>query len=197
MLTLFHAPKSRSSRIIWLLEELGAPYEIRIVTIPRQDGTGAPDPANPHPDKKVPAIVHDGVLITESSAITLYLTDAFPQNNIGPKIGDKLRGPYLTWLAYYQGVIEPVVTASFAGFADNDGFSRTFTTHAQVNARISAALDAGPFILGESFSGADILVGSMGQWARAMLPPGDVVDAYLQRVGARPALQRAFAKDAG
>lgn len=197
MLTLFHSPRSRSSRIIWLLEELGAPCEIRIVTIPRQDGSGAPDPDNPHPDKKVPAIVHDGALITESSAIVLYLTDAFPQNGIGPRIGDKLRGPYLTWLAYYQGVIEPVMTASFAGFADNDGFSRTFTTQAQVNARISAALDAGPYILGEQFSGADVLVGSMGQWARAMLPPGDVVDAYLDRVAARPALQRAFAKDAG
>ena len=69
MPTLFHAPRSRSSRIIWLLEELGADYELRITDIPRQDGTGAADPANPHPDKKVPALVDDGVLITESIAI--------------------------------------------------------------------------------------------------------------------------------
>ncbi|MEE4454901.1 glutathione S-transferase N-terminal domain-containing protein [Novosphingobium resinovorum] len=80
MITLFHAPQSRSSRIIWLLEELGTAYEIRPVSIFRpMTGEGQPDPANPHPDKRVPAILHDGALITESVAIALYLADAFEQ----------------------------------------------------------------------------------------------------------------------
>src|SRR5262245_65884961 len=68
MLTLYHAPRSRSSRIIWLLEELGAPYQIRITGIPRPDGPGAPDAANPHPDKKVPALVDHGALHREPGA---------------------------------------------------------------------------------------------------------------------------------
>jgi glutathione S-transferase len=126
MLTLYHAPQSRSSRIVWLLEELGADYTLQISGIPRRDGTGGPDPANPHPDKKVPALVADGVLITESIAIVLYLTDAFPAAGVGPTAGDPQRGPYLSWLAYYAGVIEPVVNLEFAGLADNVPMQRAF-----------------------------------------------------------------------
>ena len=86
-------PQSRSSRIVWLLEELGADYMLKITDIPRMDGTGAPDPANPHPDKKVPALVDDGVLITESIAIVQYLTDKFPAAGLGPRPGDQSEGP--------------------------------------------------------------------------------------------------------
>lgn len=197
MITLHHAPKSRSSRIIWLLEELGAPYEIKITNIRRQDGVGGVDPANPHPDKKVPAIVHDGVLITESAAIVVYLTDLFPQAGIGPQIGDPLRGPYLTWLAYYAGVIEPVLNLSFSGLGDHEKLSRVFTNRATVDAHILEALKDGPYILGQKFSGADILVASMGQFSRMMLPEGGIVDEYLARCNARPAVARALAKDAG
>jgi glutathione S-transferase len=98
MLTLYHAPQSRSSRILWLLEELGADYELVITDIPRQDGSGAADPRNPHPDQKLPALVHDGALITESIAIVQYLADLYPKVGLAPAIGDPLRGPYLTWL---------------------------------------------------------------------------------------------------
>ena len=197
MITLHHAPRSRSSRIIWLLEELGAPYQIKLTDIPRMDGSGASDPANPHPDKKVPAIVHDGVVISESVAIILYLTDLFPDAGLGPKIGDRLRGPYLTWLAYYAGVAEPVITMEFANLGNNPDVQRTFTNRAAVDRRILGALKAGPYILGERFSGADILIASMGQWMRNMLPADSIVDEYLSRCGTRPALARALAKDAG
>jgi glutathione S-transferase len=97
MLTLHHAPRSRSLRILWLLEEIGEPFEVNYVSIARGQGAGEPDPKNPHPDKKVPALTHDGVLVTESSAIVLYLTDAFPAAGLGPRIGDPDRAPYLTW----------------------------------------------------------------------------------------------------
>jgi glutathione S-transferase len=197
MLTLHHAPQSRSSRILWLLEEVGATYQIVLTNIPRPDGSGAPDPKNPHPDKKVPALVDDGVLVTESAAIVLYLTDKFPAAGVGPVVGDPLRGAYLSWLAYYAGVMEPVATIEFAGLADNPSVVRTFRGRAEMNARVLSALHAGPWVLGERFSGADILVASMGQFIRVLLPPGDVVDAYLARAAARPALARARAKDAG
>jgi glutathione S-transferase len=139
--------------------------------------------------------VDDGVLITESSAIVQYLTDEFPAAGIGPKIGDAQRGPYLTWLAYYAGVIEPVVNLEFAGLADSAVMQRTFRDRAALNRRILGALEAGPYILGERFSGADILIASMGQFVRTMLPAGAVMDAYLERCNARPALARALAKD--
>ena len=197
MLTLYHAPQSRSSRIIWLLEELGADYEIRITDIPRRDDKGAPDPANPHPDKKVPALVDDGVLITESIAIVLYLTDKFPAAGIGPRVGDPKRGPYLSWLAYYAGVMEPVVTLELAGLADNALLQRSFRDRAAMDRRIVTTLEDGPYILGEKFSGADILVASMGHFMRTLLPAGPLVDSYLERCNARPALARAMAKDNG
>jgi len=197
VLTLHHAPRSRSSRIVWLLEELGADYTLRITDIPRADGTGAPDPANPHPDKKVPTLVDDGVVITESIAIVQYLTDKFPGAGLGPTIGDPKRGPYLGWLAYYAGVIEPVVNLEFAGLGDSAVMQRTFRDRAAMDRRILAAIEPGPYVLGERFSGADILIVSMGQFLRTMLPAGAVVDAYLERCNARPALARAVAKDAG
>jgi len=197
MLTLHHAPQSRSSRILWLLEELGTDYVLRITDIPRMDGTGGSDPGNPHPDKKVPALVDDGVLITESIAIVQYLTDKFPTADLGPRLGDAKRGPYLSWLAYYAGVIEPVLNLEFAGLADNVAMQRTFRNRAAIDRRLLDALAAGPYLLGERFSGADILIASMGQWARTMLPAGSLVDAYLERCNSRPALARARAKDGG
>ena len=87
MITLYHRPNTRSTRFIFLLEELEAPYEIRLVSTRTRDGGGAADPANPHPHGKVPAISDDGVVVIESAAIALYLTDKFPQNRIGPLAG--------------------------------------------------------------------------------------------------------------
>src|SRR6185437_14989104 len=101
MITLFHAPRSRSSRFIFLLEELGVPYEIKPVSIRRGDGSGALDAANPHPHGKVPVIRDGETTVFESAAVALYLTDKFPQAGIGPAINDPKRGAYLSWLAYY------------------------------------------------------------------------------------------------
>jgi len=196
VLTLFHAPQSRSSRMIWLLEELGADYEIRYVGVARADGSGGPDPSNAQPDKKVPALLHDDVLVTESAAICLYLTDLHPEAGIGPVAGDPKRGTYLTWLAYYAGVIEPVVSIEFAGLGGNEVLARTFRGPKEMQARVGDALGKGPYLLGDAFSAADLLLASLGQFARHMLPAGEPVDAYLARLNARPALARALAKDA-
>ena len=197
MLTLHHAPQSRSSRILWLLEELGTDYDLVITDIPRMDGSGAADPRNPHPDKKVPALEHDGVLITESIAIIQYLADLLPKAGLAPPLGDPARGPYLTWLAYYAGVVEPVVTLHYAGLGENQLLQRTFRDGEAVKRRVAAALDANPYLLGDRFSAADLLFASMGHYMREALPPGPRVDDYLQRCGSRPALARAQAKDAG
>src|SRR5689334_3406017 len=116
MITLYHAPQTRSSRMIWLLEELGVPYEIRPVSIFRpMTGEGSPDPANPHPDKRVPALVHDGVLVAESVAIVLYLAETYPEADLAPAVGDKRRGEFLTWVAWYVAELEPAMFAAFGG----------------------------------------------------------------------------------
>src|SRR5208282_5764709 len=112
MITLFHRARTRSTRFIFLLEELEAPYRIQFVTTRTREG-GAIDPANPHPLGKVPALLDDGVVVFESPAIALYLTDRFPQNRLGPLVGEPGRGAYLSWLCYYTGVLEPAFMFRF------------------------------------------------------------------------------------
>src|SRR5688572_29289813 len=106
MLTLYHAPRSRSTRVLWLLEELGAEYHVEYVDIVRGHPTpgGATDPRNPHPLKQVPALAVDGVVLVESVIVFLYLTDRF--EGLAPTVGDSRRAEYLAWLGLYNGVLE-------------------------------------------------------------------------------------------
>ena len=87
MLTLYHSPQSRSDTVVHLVRMLGADADIREVTIRRQDGSGAPDPDNPHPEKKVPYLVDGDERVRERGAIMLYLTDKYPQAKLGPLRG--------------------------------------------------------------------------------------------------------------
>jgi glutathione S-transferase len=195
MITLYHAPQSRSSRIVWLLEESGEPYKLEIVTIPRRDGSGAPDAKNPNPDKKVPTLVHDGNLVMESAAICLYLSDLFPKAKLGPQVGDPDRGAYVTWLAWYAATLEPTLIAKLAGRTETDPEEQK--AYDQMAARLRNALTQGPYLLKSGFSTADILVASAFQFARPMMPAGEVFDAYVKRLEQRPAFARASAKERG
>ena len=195
MLKLFHAPRSRSTRILWLLEEIGAPYEIDYVSIRRGDGSGEADPRNPHPDKKVPALVADGELVTESSAIVLYLTDAHAHARLGPTVGEPRRGEYLGWLSYSAGVIEPALFAIARGQAEGDFTAAAWGDPRNMERRLVETLSKGPYVLGEQFSGADILISSAVQFAVRLLPGHPEFERYLARCNERPAFQRAMAKD--
>ncbi len=197
MITLYHRPKTRSSRFIFLLEELEAPYEIKPVTLQMADGSGVRDPSNPHPHGKVPVISDDGVVIFESSAIALYLTDKFPKNGIGPLVGDPKRGPYLSWLAYYCGVMEPAWVMQFAKVELPRGFPG-WPPAAEVMAFTNQALEAGPYVLGERFSAADILIGTTFAMFMGgpMMDKTPLLEAYVKRILDRPAYARAMAKDA-
>lgn len=196
MITLWHAPRSRSSRFIWLLEELEAPYQIRKVTIRRGDGTGALDSHNPHPHGKVPLIEHEGSLIFESAAIAAYLTDAFPKNKIGPLVGEPARGPYLTWLGYYAGVAEPSFVSKFMNLVPPRGTAGWVPVE-EVMSFVLKTLEAGPYLLGNSFSAADVLFASTFALflGGPMLPKAPLLEAYVKRCVDRPAYGRAAEKD--
>ena len=194
MLKLYHSPQTRSSRFIWLLEELGQPYQVEYVTIRRGDGSGERDPRNPNPDGRVPTLEHDGRLVMESAAICLYLSDAFPDAKLGPPVGDADRAAYLTWLFYYSGEVEPALISKFTGQAEKE--ERVQRSYDQMVARFEGALARGPYMLGETFSAADVLFGSIVQWGSQMLPKRDAFDAYLARLVERPAYQRSTVKDA-
>ena len=199
MITLYHAPRSRSSRIIWLLEELGAEYQIELVPIMRGDGSGAPAPdsyAAINPLKKVPAIKVYDEIVYESGAICLYLTDSHPKRDIGPLPGHNDRAEYVRWLFFYSGVLEPASTARFQGW-DKDK-PTGFGAFEEAEAIFSKQLESAPYMLGERFSAADVLFGSAVQFFKGnLLPARKHYDDYLARLAARPAFQRAQARDNG
>jgi glutathione S-transferase len=199
MLRLIHAPRSRSTALLWLLEETGEPYEVQYVSIRRGDGSGALDPANPHPHGKVPVLQDGDATVFEQTAIALYLADKFPQAELGPRTGDPGRDDFLTMLAYYSGVLEPAFTSRFmkiavprgtAGWVDSDE-AMDF-----VNTRLAVR----PYIAGIRFTAADVLYASA--FALFMNSPllndrkTGQLQAYVTRCTERPARGRAMVRDA-
>lgn len=196
MLTFYHSPQSRSFSILWLLEELGQPYEMKLVDIRAKDG--APESYRSiQPHKKVPAIVHDGTVVTERAAICLYLTERFPEAGLAPAIGDADRAAFLTALVYTDAVLDPIIAAKVHNFAyEARGFS--FGSHADTVANLEKRLTAHPYAAGERFTAADTQLGSgihFGMNIIGALPRLPVFEAYMERMLARPALQQTIAKD--
>jgi glutathione S-transferase len=197
MITLFHRPKTRSSRFIFLLEELEVPYEIRVVTTRTLDG-GAPDPANPHPHGKVPAISDEGAIVFESPAIALYLTDKFPNKRLGPLINEPDRAAYLSWLSYYTGVLEPAFMSKFMNVDVPRGTAGWVAVEEAMGV-IVRLLTSGPYVLGERFSAADVLYGTtFAMFAQSpMMPKSTAIEDYVQRIVTRPAFKKAQSLDSG
>ncbi len=195
--TFFHAPQSRSAGALVLLEELGADYELRVLNL-KQGDQRKPDYLRINPMGKVPAIVHDGALVTEQGAVYAYLADLYPEAGITPAIGDPLRGPYLRWLFYYGSSFEPALIdrsmkrepapASTSPYGDYDTMLKTLTDQ----------LATGPWLLGERFTAADVLWGTALRWTTMfkLVPETPVIDGYIARVAARPAVARAAKIDA-
>jgi glutathione S-transferase len=196
MLTLFHAPMSRSGGIAWLLEELGVPYETRIVNIRRADGSGARDSANPHPHGKVPCLQHDGQRVFEIAAITLYLTDLFPEAKLGPRVGDPKRGEYLSWLAYRPGVLEPAMMMRRLSVKHVPG-AMGWAEANEVEEMLGSLLSGRKYLLGDEFSAADISVGGAINFLMTfkVMNENPVFKDYTARITARPAFKRMMEKD--
>ncbi|MFN4204567.1 MAG: glutathione S-transferase family protein [Tabrizicola sp.] len=197
MLTLFHSPQSRSSAIVALIEEMGIQdgVEIREVTIPRMDGSGGRDPANPHPEGKVPVLVHDRRVITERAAIILHLTTLFPDTGLAPKVGTAEWGVFAAWMAWYQGVLEPAFIMEAAGLS-HPWMTAAIRDHKTAVARLRAALDKGPWLMGDSYSAADHLCHATYAWFTEATPDDPVLRDWIGRCMARPARERVRARDA-
>jgi glutathione S-transferase len=196
VITLYHSPRTRSGSIVWLLEELEVPYEVKIVDFRRADGSGARDPGNPHPHGKVPALTDGGDTIFESSAIALYLTDKYPKNKIGPLAGDPQRGEYLSWLAYRPGVMEPAIISrrfevkhvfGAMGWAPAD----------EVEAVLNEHLKSHSYFLGENFSALDILLGGGMHFLMMakMIKETPLLIEYAARITNRPAFRKMMERD--
>lgn len=186
MLTLFHSPQSRSTRIIRLLHELDImdQVDIKIVTVARQDGSGSIDTNNPHPEGKVPLLVHNGCEIRESNAIILYLTDLFP-SALAPVVGAANRGAYLSWLAYYGNVVEPVLIHQFAEL-QHPALQANFRGMPELTRTLNDTLERHDYLLGDTFSAADLLMASPFNWFPEIAPDFPSIQRWLQRSEDRP-----------
>ncbi|TWB56060.1 glutathione S-transferase family protein [Nitrospirillum viridazoti] len=194
MLTFFHCPHTRSSSIHYLLEELGVPYESEIIDI-RAEG-GAPESYRAiQPHKKVPAIRHNDVVVTERAAITLYLADAFPEAGLAPALDDPRRGPYLTSVIYIDSVVDPCLVAHMNQWP-YDGKGAAYGKFEDMVANLERTLSSQDYAVGDRFTAADTQWGVMMYWAldvMGLFKDKPVFRAYLNRLADRPAFQR-FAK---
>jgi glutathione S-transferase len=194
MPTLYHAPNSRSSTILALVEELGAGDHVEVVevSVARGDGSGGPDPRNPHPEGKVPHLVDGADHVRERGALALYLTDRFPEAGMGRPVGHPQRGAYLSWLFYYQGVMEPVLVHSCAGLA-HPLLEATFRDMDAMRARLREGLDGRPWLLGEAYSAVDLLLSSPFLWMPEAAQRDPALGGWLARCAERP-IPRAIAE---
>lgn len=190
--TLYFAPRSRALTALWLLEELGVPYT-------REDfllATGRhkqPDFLALNPMGKVPLVVDDGVAVAELGAIAIFLADKHRTTVLAPALDDPKRADFLRWCFFSSGVMEPAfgekffkwsVPASSVAWGSFDGMM----------AALAQGLTPGPYLLGETFSAADVLVGSTTRFGQnfGILPKEGPTADYVARLNARPALQRAL-----
>jgi glutathione S-transferase len=197
MITLYHSPMTRSSSIVWLLEELGVPYETKIVGFRKMDGTGERDAANPHPHGKVPALTDGDELIFESSAIALFLTDKYREHKLGPAVGEPKRGEYLSWLAYRPGVMEPALISRRFEIKHVFG-AMGWAPAAEVEEVLNAHLASRHYFLGNEFSAVDILLGGGLNFmlTAKLVAETPVLRAYADRITDRPAFRKMMAEGA-
>ncbi|HEY2661514.1 MAG TPA: glutathione S-transferase [Caulobacteraceae bacterium] len=196
-ITLFHSPQTRSSGVLTLLEELGAPYELRLLNMKAGENR-QPAYLAINPLGKVPAIRHRGELITEQVAIYLYLADLFPEAGLALPIGDVQRGPYLRWMVYYAACYEPGLVDKAQ---NRDPGVQAMSTYGDFDVMLQTVIDQitdQPYLLGDKISAADLLWGQALQWGTMfqIVPENPIIQAYIGRVTSRPGVAKVAAMDA-
>jgi len=196
---LYYVPQTRSSRPRWLLEELGVPYDIVRLDIAARDNRKAEYLAL-NPLGHVPTLVDGEVVIYESLAICLYLADRFPDKMLAPPPGAPERGAYLQWTVFAVATIERTIEQLYDHTARLEEADRqprlavaARTRFAEVAAVVDAALGERDVLVGDRFSGADVLMASVLGWGRLFGLLGDHprLEAYARRCFGRPAAKRA------
>jgi len=196
-LTLYHAAPSRSSVTLWMLEELGHPYDLKLINLQAGENL-KPDYLAINPMGKVPALKHGDTIITELAAICTYLADEFPAAKLNVPAGTPRRGVYLKWLFFGPGCLEPAVIDRAA--PRKEGARRAMLGYGDFDTTmnvIAKAVEKGPWLMGGQFTAADVVIGANIRWGMMfkMIPERKEFIDYAARIAARPAAQRAEAKD--
>lgn len=198
-LTLYHASPSRSSVALWMLEEIGQPYDIHKLDLQKGEQL-KPEYLAINPMGKVPSLKHKDAIITESAAICTYLADEFPQAKLNIPIGNPRRGVYLKWLFFGPSIFEPAMTdAAFPRKEAPNAAALGYRGFDQVLDIVAKAVEKGPYLMGEQFTAADVVLGSGIRYGTMfkLVPERKEFTDYIARFSERPALKRAMEKDHG
>src|ERR1700686_1646599 len=191
-IVFYHNPMSRARMVHWMLEEVGAPYRIELVDLQKGEQK-KPAFLAVNPMGKLPAIMHRGTVITETSAICAYLADAFPVAGLSPRWDEPVRGTYLRWMFFGAGcvnsaLIDRMLSRPVPERTSALGYGR----YEDVIDTLEKAITPGPYILHERFSAADVYIGSQlgfGMMTKA-LEPRPSFQSYVGRLSQRPAFKR-------
>ena len=193
---LYWCPKTRAIRALWMLEELGVPFERVFIDI--RDAAARANPAfrAVSPMGKVPALEDGTTRLWDSGAICGYLADQYPTAGLAPPIGAAQRGAYLQWLLYTNAAIEPAMAEKLSSGQVSTA-AHGWGSFDLMLSVLRDGLAQGPWILGEWFSAADVLLGTSCHFMRQfkILADEPALSAYAERCAARPAFQRAMARD--
>ena len=196
-ITLFHSPRSRSTAVLALLEELGAEHVLTVLD--QQQGEHlAPAFRAVNPLGKVPALQDGSAVVTETVAIFLHLADLYPAAGLAPAPTGPLRGPYLRWMVFYAAAFEPALVDKHRGHDPGMRAMSPYGSYDEVIDAVSAGLRPGPWLLGSTFSAADLLWGTALAWTMGfkLVPQRPEFVEYAQRIGERPGVVRAQQRDA-
>ena len=194
---LYWSPKTRSIRLVWMLEEAGVPYERVRIDIRDEASKGNPEFRAASPMGKVPALEDGAVRMWDSGAMCAYLADQYPANKLAPPIGDPQRGEYLMWLMFTNSVIEPAMAEKVAKLTPNPtGFG--WGSWDQMLVTLKQGITRRTWILGERFSAADVMLGTACHFLIQFKMVGDepILSSYVARCAERPAWRRAMAIEA-
>jgi glutathione S-transferase len=195
-IVLYHHPWSRASGTVWMLEETGVDYELRWVDI-MAGAQKTPEFLSLNPMGKLPVLVDGAVVVSESAAIGVYLGDRYASGRLAPALDDPARGSYLRWAFFSPSVIEPAAAARPSGGNFNAGAVGWGTYETMLDAT-EAAVGAGPWLLGDRFTMADVILGGTLRFMLTfkMIEPRPAFTDYVQRLDARPAYLRSVARNA-
>jgi len=198
---LYYSQYTRAGRARWTLEELGVPYELERLSF-REGEHKRPEYLAIHPHGAVPALVDGDLKLTESSAIVLHLADKYPDKQLAPDLGTNERAEYYRWAVYVPATMDPVLMnlTMHTRFLPEEKRSAAVVEEGKKNlgtiARVlEDAIGGRPYIVGDRFTAADIIVGSALGWVGFLGMLGDYpkLAAYLGELQKRPAFQRAHA----
>lgn len=194
-IVLYHHPFSRAAGVVWMLEEVGVPYTLTFVDMPR-GAHKEPALLALNPMGKLPVLTDGDTVITESAAIGLYLADRYSPGQLAPALDDPARGTYLRWSLFAPSVIEPGAMARLAGWAFKPGQAGWGDYESMLHA-MEQAVGHGDFLLGDRFSMADVIFGGTLRYMLRfkMVEARPAFTAYVDRISARPAAQRADARN--